>query len=536
MNGAGRLLASPRMQRRLWGPGAAPLGRLAEAATQRHGPVPLWLDRPLSIAPALGTDLHYGQIARLVEEAAGWLHAVGVSPGDTVAIVKDDNVDVIALAEASARLGAVPALLAPEFEPLVMAILLRRLRNPLVVADAASVARHDFGGDYPARVVSVDATDSASVLGLDELRGTTAPPPKPRSRSDTVAVTHTSGTTGLPKLIRHTGDSLAGQAAVQVLGGRVMLGRHDVIGTCLTTAHARTLSGLPTIAAVGAPHLAMVDPTPSSVEPLLARFRPTLIETFPNVFLRWESLVDSPSRPFANVRIFLSTFDAAHPRTIRRLLAASRRRGALYAQAYAQSEIGAIALSFRGRHAASRDDARDVGWPALALTRVRIVDQHDRSMRRSSGVGRIQARGPGLFGGYVGEDGRTEAQRDGAWWNTGDLGRRLPGGRLYLSGRQADALPGINNPLAVEDVLLDRLPELLEVVVVANGDGQPVPVVSTRDDAPLDRDRWAASVHDQPFMAPPEQWRWEELPKTTTWKVRRGVLGELLHTRAQSQR
>lgn len=526
MTRIGRLLASPGSRRRLWGAGAAPLGQLAEAASDRHGAVPLWLDRPLAIAPELGLETDYQAFATMIREASGWLHAAGVAAGDTVAIVKAHNVDVVALAEAAARLGAVPALIAPDFSPDVMSVLLGRLGTPLVVADAAAVARHGLGSNYPGRVLCVDGQPDGT-LPLDRLRGKPAPPPRSRARHETVAVTHTSGTTGVPKLIRHTGDSLAGQAAVQVLGGRILLNRRDVVATCLTTAHARTLSGLPTIAAIGAAHLALVDPDPVSALPLLARHRPTVIETFPNVFLRWEHLAADRSAPFANVRIFLSTFDAAHPRTIRRLLASSRRRLPLYAQAYAQSEVGAIALSFRTRRQAARGDARNVGWPALALTRVRIVDARRRPLPRGR-IGRIEVSGPGLFGGYVDEDERTLARRHGRWWDTGDLGAVGVTGQLRLAGRQDDALPGLENPLAIEDVLLDRLEELTEVVLVSGPDGRPTPVACTRGDIPIDAARWATACRDLPPLAPVRQWRWDDLPKTATWKVKRFDLRDLL--------
>jgi len=231
--------------------------------------------------------------------------------------------------------------------------------------------------------------DRHGALGLDELRGASAPTPCCRLGDELVAVTHTSGTTGTPKLIAHTGDSLAGQAAIQVLGGRLLLRRHDVIATCLTTADARTLTGLGAIAAVGAPHLAMVDPDPAAPGVLFTRYRSSLIETFPNVFLRWEHLADHPQAPLANVRIFLSTF-GAHPRTIRRLFAGSERRLPVYAQAYAQSEVGAITIGFRTRHAAGpTDDARHVGWPALALSRARLLDLHSgRPVWRPGRIGR----------------------------------------------------------------------------------------------------------------------------------------------------
>ena len=67
-----------------------------------------------------------------------------------------------------------------------------------------------------------------------------------------------------------------------------------------------------------------------------------------------------------------------------------------------------------------------------------------------------------------------------------------------------------------------------EVVLVAGADGRPTPVVCSRAGEPLDPHRWASAVRDQPPLAPPQQWRWEDLPKTATWKVRRLALADLL--------
>lgn len=513
--------------RRVWGPGAAPLGLLAEAAAERHGAVPVWLDRPMAIAPELGTELDSASFAALVREASGWLAAAGVGPGDVVAVVKDHNFDVIALAQAAARLAAVPALIAPGFDPETTATLLGRLGRPLVVADRRAIRAQRLGAAPATGVVCVDG-QADGTIALDALRGAPIPAPRPRREDDVVAVTHTSGTTGVPKLIAHTQRSLAGQAAIQVLLGRALLDHTDVVATCLTTAHARALSLLPALAAVGAPHLAMVDPDTSSAGRLLARHRPTLVETFPNVFVHWEQLADDPRRPLGNVRIFVSTFDAAHPRTIRRLLSASRRRLPVYVQAYAQSEVGAMAVGVRARRRAIHGDARDVGWSALGLARARIVDPQTGKRARRGRPGQIEARGPGLFAGYLGEPERTTAQRHGRWWDTGDVGVLTRARQIRLLGRRVDQVPGVDDHLALEDLLLDRLPELTELVIAPAADGSPVPVLCTRDDMPLDIARWGQATTDLPPLAAPQRWAWHDLPTTATWKVRRPALRALL--------
>lgn len=533
-----RLLAptSPVVRRALWGGGAGPFALLAEAGAERHGRVPLWLDTPLDLAPELGTELDYGVFAALAGRTAGMLAAVGARPGDVVAILKQPNVDVVALALAAARIGAVPALIAPSFDATTTRVLLARLRPTVTVTDLATAAALPLvllpNASAPAlagRVVVVDAPDFGP-LPMPRLADLDAPAPRPRRDDELLAVTHTSGTTGVPKLIAHTGHSLAGQSGVQVVGGRILLTRRDVIATCLTSAHARTLSGLATMAAVGAPHLAMVDPDPASAGPLLSRYQPSLIETFPNVFLRWEPLADDPGGPFSNVRIFLSTFDAAHPRTIRTMLGASRRRVPLYAQAYAQSELGAIALSFRTRRT-RQYDARVVGLPALALARVRVVDLQTGRRLPAGRAGALHVRSPGLFAGYVDEPELTRTQCKNGWWNTGDVGSMSRAGLLRLAGRAVDDIPGRPDYLAWEDVLLDRLPELTELVFVSGPTGTPQAAVCTRDDRPLLPSRWQAATADLAELAPPVHMRWEDLPTTATWKVRRSELRELLAAR-----
>ena len=525
----GRRLASPSWRRRLWGAGAAPLGLLAEAAAHAHGRVPLWLDRPLSIAPERGVELDYERFAELVVETSGQLFAAGLRPGDRVAIIKAHNLDVVALAQAAARLGAVPALIAPEFDAHTVTSLLQRLGGPLIVSDREAIARLRLSDSAHGRLISSDG-HCGKAVPLEQLRGAPPPPAMPRSEDELVAVTHTSGTTGEPKLIAHTNATLAGQAMVQVLGGRLLLGRREVIATCLTTAHARTLSGLATIAALGVPHLALVDPAPEAAAVLLARHRPTLIETFPNVFQRWEALADDSRQPLANVRVFVSTFDAAHPRTVQRLLSASHRRVPVHAQAYAQSETGAIALSFRLSRRRPAVDARNVGWASLAFNRVRLVDSDTgRPVRRLGRAGAIEVAGPGLCAGYLGEPQRTTDARHGIWWRTGDIGARTMAGGLRLHGRAIDTVPGLPDYLAWEDLILQRLPELAELVITSDDAGRPVPVTCTSDDRPVDAERWAVATADLPGLPPPRQFGWDQLPTTATWKVRRPALRELLN-------
>src|SRR5216684_6349225 len=65
---------------------------------------------------------------------------------------------------------------------------------------------------------------------------------------------------------------------------------------------------------------------PATTATFLSRYRPTVVDTFPNLYIRWEQFANDARGPLSNVRFFLSTFDAVHPGTIQRLLASSKRR------------------------------------------------------------------------------------------------------------------------------------------------------------------------------------------------------------------
>jgi hypothetical protein len=78
----------------------------------------------------------------------------------------------------------------------------------------------------------------------------------------------------------------------------------------------------------------MADSGPARAADLFARVRPGILEAHPNSFMSWEDLADDPRGPLANVTLFSSTFDAIHPRTVHRLLHASKRRLPLWGQLY----------------------------------------------------------------------------------------------------------------------------------------------------------------------------------------------------------
>ncbi|TDC05264.1 AMP-binding protein, partial [Actinomadura bangladeshensis] len=150
------------------------LGTLFEDVAGRGHSTVVHLSRPLDIAPDRGTALDLSALAGLVRDAAGWLAAAGVKPGDRVAIGKRDHWDTVLLCCAAARVGAVPAPLSAHLEPDVLDVLLERLDPALLVVDAARSAAAPAA--VPTLVLGGEAA-GPSVLSLDDVRGHPAPAP-----------------------------------------------------------------------------------------------------------------------------------------------------------------------------------------------------------------------------------------------------------------------------------------------------------------------------------------------------------------------
>lgn len=506
------------------------LGTVFDRAAARHPANPVYLDHELDIAPELGRRITLTEIAGLVDDTASRLWAARVRPGERVVIHKSDNFDISLLAYSVARVGGVPVLLSPKLDGATVSRLLQRLGRPTLLTD-----RPKLESELPAEVfelaerVLVATGEFPGATSLAALAGAERVPPVTMPQDLPALITHTSGTTGLPKLAVQTGHTIQARCRPQsVLLAPV--GRHEPIAVHVSFAHSRMISGVALFALRGHPLILLRDDDPERAAELFARVPPGVIESHPNTLLNWETLAKHPAKPLARVRCFSNTFDAIHPRTVETLLGASERSMPFFAQTYGQSETGAIAARTYTRKHRAGADGRCVGVNFPGLTEMRVVSRDGRPPTKEN-PGRIEARSGGQIVTYLGEEDRFANQfSEGRWWQMGDLGYRTKLGCLHLLDREVDEIPGISSTLDIEDKLFTRLPELLEVIIVPGAGGAPIPVVCTRDDRPLDHARWRDAVAGLPELAEPVQRRLEDLPHTATTKIKRLELARQLNT------
>lgn len=503
------------------------MGLLLDRAAARHPENVVILDHDLGIAPRLGRRVTVAELADLVDDLASRLWASKVRTGDYVAVYKTDGFDIPLLAFAAARIGAVPMLLSSKLDGSAVCSLLARAGRPHLVTDQAKL-ENDLPTsvrDQVSRILLANGSHRDAVE-LHAMEGVARVSPVILPADHPALVTHTSGTTGIPKLTVHTGWSL--QARYRPQSAPVKLvSRRETAVLHISFAHSRAISATATALYNGFPFVVMADDDPDRAGRLFSQLRPGIIETHPNSFVRWEVLTEDPRRPFSNVKYFSSTFDAIHPRTVQRLLRASDRRNPMYVQVYGQSETGPVVARVFTRRRSVDDDGRCVGIPFPGMTRVRVVSRNGAHPTAAS-PGYIEASTDGRAIGYLGESQRYAQQVNDGWWRMGDLGYRTRWGCIHLLDREVDEIPGFGSTLAAEDKLLARIPELAEVIIIPGVRGEAVPVLATKDDAPIDQQAWRKAIIGLPPMAEPVQRRLDELPHTGTTKVKRLQLAKQL--------
>jgi fatty-acyl-CoA synthase len=292
------------------------------------------------------------------------------------------------------------------------------------------------------------------------------------SSSDIAAYFHTGGTTGTPKLVRHT----HGNQVYQAWGCNLLLKGEPrvnlLFGMPLFHVGGALTQGLATLSAGGC--LVVLSPSgwrnPAAIRnlwPLMERFRPIALSSVPTV-LAASLAVPVGTADLSNLR-FIGGGGSAIPIAVGSAL--QEKHGIPVIEVYGMTETSSVhTLAYPDRPIR----LGSVGHP-LPYSRVRIVKvgANGRLERDcvTDEIGVVAMSGPGVFSGYVNETHNKEAFVERGWVNSGDLGRLDEDGYLWITGRAKDlVIRGGHNidPAPIEDVLFQHPAVALAAVV-----GQP---------------------------------------------------------------
>ncbi|WP_322861624.1 AMP-binding protein [Mycobacterium europaeum] len=449
-------------------------------------------------------DQRFG-LAQLDALADGWAASLakrGVAPGHRVAVMASNRPEFVAAVLGIWRLSATAVLISPAWKH-------GEVDHALALTEPAHAV-----GDHPV------LAGAMPMLHLDEpvapgkpLFGT--PPP----RSDAVLV-FSSGTTGLPKAVRHTHAAL--DEAVRHWREALRLTPRDRIQVATPPSHILGLLNILTALRTGAwvrLHARFeVDRMLHHIE----TDRITVEMAVAPIALAIASHPALESYDLSSLRYFMWAATPVSPEVAQTV---TRRTGVGWVPAYGTTELPVIACNpIEG----ARLDA--VGRPVPGV-QVRVVSLETGEPAGPGEAGEIQARSASLMAGYLPADATAEVMHDG-WYRTGDVGWLDADGWLRITDRLKEMIKvrGFQVAPAEIETVLHGHPAVKDCAVFGVPDGingeAVVAAVATR--APVDPGELAARV-DQRLASYKRLSRVvfvPDIPRLPSGKVLRRVLKE----------
>jgi long-chain acyl-CoA synthetase len=401
----------------------------------------------------------YGQLARTVRELAQGLAATGLGPGHAVALFAPDRPEWIAAALAALRTGAMAIPLDAQFADESLSHVLTDSGPRLIFTVSDRIDR--LARLRPeARLVSLDTPASDPTSWRHGLRGELRD--LPRGRTEDVAMLfYTSGTTGPPKGVPLTHSNLVFQ--VNTLLAVELLGPSDRVCLPLPLHHVYPfVLGVLTPLALGLPLVLPQALTGPHILRALRDGEATVLVGVPRLYSALLSAIEGQAAGRGRARAAFLRLGLALSVWARRRLGlywGKRLLWALHAQL-------APTLRLVASGGAALDPAvawklEGLGWqlasgygltetsPLLTLNLPGsphpdtagkpvpgVVLRIMPARGGPSGEGEIQARGPGVFGGYLNLPEKTrEAFTPDGWFRTGDLGYLDADDLVHVTGR-----------------------------------------------------------------------------------------------------
>jgi long-chain acyl-CoA synthetase len=446
------------------------------------------------------------QLDALAGGTASTLEHRGVRQGDRVALMSSNRPEFIVALWAIWRLGASAVLLSPAWK-----------RTEVENALALTAPSHAVG-DHPV------LAELMPMLSLDE---TITPGQRtfeaPNPDSDALFV-FSSGTTGMPKAVRHTHGSFA--VAVRHWRDALHLSSADRMQIMTPPSHI-----------LGLLNIVMALETGAWIR-LHRRFDVDLMLHHIETDGITIEMAVAPIALALAAHLKLESYDlsslryimwCATPVTQSVAETVSRRTGVSWVTAYGTSELPVIACN-------QIEGARlDTVGRAVPGARVRIVSLEDGEPLSPGAVGEIQARSDSVMAGYLPSEVTVQAFSDG-WYRTGDVGYLDVNGWLRITDRAkemvkvrgfqvapAEIEAVLQGHAAVEDCAVFGVPD------AANGEAI---ISAVKSSGPVEADELIAFVGNRlaSYKRPSRVLFVSEIPRLPSGKVLRRVLKERLWT------
>ncbi|HXW25960.1 MAG TPA: AMP-binding protein [Xanthobacteraceae bacterium] len=486
--------------------------------------------------------LSYADLGERVDKIAAGLLRVGVGKGDVVAFQLPNWWEFTALFFACNRIGAAANPLMPIFRQRELPFMLGFADAKVMVVPAQwrgfdhLAMLREIRADLPSlrHVFAVGGAGEESFerafldrppVSAAEKQTLAALRPQP---DEVVELIYTSGTSGEPKAVMHTANTVL--APAQCFIDDIPVTADDVVFMGSPYAHQTGfLYGMLMPVMLATKTVALDLWSAADAAPLIEREGATFsMGSTPFV----ADVVNLPHEPRARVSRTLRTWVCAGAPIPRVLVQRAKREMDLdVLSCWGMTENAGLTIT---RKTDPQEKVFSTDGRALAGCEVRVVDDRKRPVPADT-AGHLQARGITHFVGYHKKPQLNGIDADG-WFDTGDLARMDRDGYIRIVGRTKDVIirGGENIPVAEVENLIYRHPQVAECAVVAMPDARlgerACAFVVTRANAPLKLGELAQFLGEQGMAKPYWPERLElvaEMPRTPSGKIQKFRLREL---------
>lgn len=463
--------------------------------------------------------------ADFLATAAGMAHAMvamGMQPGDRVAVQIEKSPEALALYAACVQAGLIFLPLNTAYTASEVSYFVENSGARLFVCDGSRQEElTPVAAQCGARMETLNAEGSGSLTAAARTqRGQFET--VPRSADDLAAFLYTSGTTGRSKGAMLTHDNLLSNA--RTLTDLWRFTETDVLLHALPIFHTHGLfvaSNVMLLAGGSMIFLPKFD-----LDQMIARMpEATAMMGVPTFYTRLLGDARFTRDLTASMRLFIS---GSAPLLAETHVQFEERTGHRILERYGMTETNMNTSN-------PYDGERRAGTVGFALPDVelKITDPNTGDRLPDGEIGQIEVRGPNVFKGYWQMPEKTAAElRDDGFFITGDLGQLDSDGYVHIVGRNKDLIisGGYNIYPKEIELILDDQPGVLESAVI----GVPHPdfgetvvgVLAARPGEAPDTEAIASEARSAlaAFKQPRRLIVVDELPRNTMGKVQKNIL------------
>lgn len=473
-----------------------------------------------------GRAYTYRELDQLSAQAARRLEALGVRPGDRVALMLANVPAFVVWYYASVRIGAIALTISSRFVDGEVAHVLQDSQPAAFVAEDSTIAAVSKSLSNAAVQTLAVSEDGLNCNGQTLAVGDEATTWVDADPNDPAAILYTSGTTGVAKGV--TLSHMNVRSNVHAFNHLCGMQTDDRILLSVPLFHcfgqnALMNSGLN----VGAMLVFQRSFDPMEAKRLISAERVSKLFGVPTMF----QLLHARCQP-ADLASVNYCFSAAATLPVQVSQDWQKKFGQPIYEGYGLTETSPFA-SYNHR---LKYVPGSVGTP-IDSVEMQIVDTQSGKPCAAGQLGEIAIRGPNVMLGYWNRPEETaQAIRDG-WFHSGDIGRKDDNGFFYLVDRLKDMISvgGLKvYPAEVESVLLDH-PSVSQVAVVGQPDevfGEKVVAFIVLDPATTRSGELSegmlqfAQTHMASYKVPRQIAFVDELPRNPSGKVLKTKLRE----------